>query len=424
MSIPNLDEDRFKAVLKEQLSASKAITSPAHLRGRAQKLEQIERAFNAPGRHIFIFGDRGVGKTSLAQTAAFLHQSSDNSPITVGCDSQATFFSVAKDIAMRCLPTHEILRQKKKTETLKVSLPFFSYDTQNGQEAATIGNVASINEAISLLKAAGELHSSTPVIVIDEFDQISSDEEKKRFADFIKQASDQDLNMKFIFCGIGSSLDDLLGVHLSTTRYLAAIELDRLPHDARWEIITGAAHALGVTVEHETKVRIGTISDGFPYYVHLLSEMLFWQLFNDPANFTTNTIAHFETAIHNAVLDIAPFLKKTYEKATQKYGDDYQEVLWAVADSPLLSRPTAQIYESYVVIMGQLTRPALDKSKFYTRMNNLKSDRHGSILKATRSGWYSFSENIVRGYVRLIAEQSGVQLEGDHLLSPRRGARA
>ena len=34
-----------------------------------------------PGKHIFIYGDRGVGKTSLAQTAAFLQQSADSSPI-------------------------------------------------------------------------------------------------------------------------------------------------------------------------------------------------------------------------------------------------------------------------------------------------------------------------------------------------------
>ena len=37
------------------------------------------------GRNIFIFGERGVGKTSLAKTAANQYQSSDREFIDVSC---------------------------------------------------------------------------------------------------------------------------------------------------------------------------------------------------------------------------------------------------------------------------------------------------------------------------------------------------
>ena len=68
MSIPGLEEEDFRRILRENLTPAKAVSNPAHLRGRASKLLQIDRAFNSPGKHVFVFGDRGVGKTSLAQS--------------------------------------------------------------------------------------------------------------------------------------------------------------------------------------------------------------------------------------------------------------------------------------------------------------------------------------------------------------------
>jgi hypothetical protein len=61
----------------------------------------------------------------------------------------------------------------------------------------------------------------------------------------MKHISDQEVPIKFIVCGIGDSLDEMIGSHLSTGRYLMPIELDRLPHDARFESIASAAD--GVT---------------------------------------------------------------------------------------------------------------------------------------------------------------------------------
>jgi uncharacterized protein len=52
-------------------------------------------------------------------------------------------------------------------------------------------------------------------------------------------------------------------------------------------------------------------------------------------------------------------------------------------------------------------------------MNMLKRSTHGAILKANRQGWYGFNENILRGYVRLRAEEQGVQLDAEHPLEAR-----
>jgi MoxR-like ATPase len=72
-----MDEHTFATILGRVLSPSRAIESPELLKGRDDQLREIRRAWYQGGRQIFIYGFRGVGKTSLAQTAAFQHQSSD-----------------------------------------------------------------------------------------------------------------------------------------------------------------------------------------------------------------------------------------------------------------------------------------------------------------------------------------------------------
>lgn len=63
MAIENVTEERIREVLHEHLTPSAHITTPERLFGRGKSLTQIDRALNSPGRHVFIHGDRGVGKT-------------------------------------------------------------------------------------------------------------------------------------------------------------------------------------------------------------------------------------------------------------------------------------------------------------------------------------------------------------------------
>lgn len=416
MAIEGTAQDEFEEVLKTFLTPARAIRDPEHLKGRAAKLTQIARAFNSPGRHVFIFGDRGVGKTSLAQSAAVLRQSSDKEPITIACDQGTNFFSLVRDMSTACMPGREMLHQRQTERKLALGIPGLSYEMKQGIENGVIPTPTNINEAVGLLRFIAGYHSSNPVVIVDEFDQLSKIEDKKYFADLIKQISDQDIGVRFIFCGIGSSLDELIGTHLSTDRYLSAIPLERLSHDARWEIIETAAEAIRIAVPREIVIRIGQISDGYPYYVHLICEMMFWSIFDDERKISRCETVHFSNGVKGAVADAQTSLRHAYDLATQKYRDDYQEVLWSVADGAMLKRQTSEIYEqSYLRIMASRKgRSALKKEQFYSRMNALKSDRHGRILVGSAAGWYEYRENVVRGYVRLKAEQSGVELGVDH----------
>lgn len=427
MAIEGLTEVAFKQILRDNLTPARAVSNPAHLRGRARLLDQIGWAFNSPGKHVFVFGERGVGKTSLAQSAATLHQSSDAAPIQIACDEFVSFSKMVGDIARSALPPREVVEQRTKQSKLGGNLFGFSAEMQDGIKHGVIPPVESLNDGVILLKYVAKMHSKEPIVIVDEFDQVHAKEDKKKFADLIKQVSDQEVGLRFIFCGIGRSLEELIGVHLSTDRYLAPVAVEPLSHDALWEILTKTAEELGVEVGHEELIRISTISNGFPYYVHLIGEHMFRAAFYETVAVKTIQLRHFDEGMRGAVSEAMASLKQAYQMAVQKRTDDYEEVLWAVADDTMLERKTAEVYErSYVPIMhvrnrrvGGPSRPVLSQDQFYQRMNGLKKKTHGNILEGSRSGWYRFSENWMRGYVRLKAEQAGVPLGIDHHHAPK-----
>lgn len=412
MTLANIpDEAKFGGLLGEIFSPARAIRSVEFLKGREKNLKEISRAFTSPGRHAFIYGDRGVGKTSLALTSAQLHQSADAEPICISCDSEADLFSVIKDIAAQALAAKSF-RFERVTTTAGFDFKFISGSKQTEISQGKVPHLDTINECVDVIRMLPHFHSSKPVIVIDEFDRIKNKKKRRQFAEFLKKVSDAYCDTKFIICGIATSLDKLIDEHLSVARNLASIKLKRLSHDGRWHIINDAADKVGILFPRDMTIRIGQISDGFPHYVHLVGEKILWSVFDDTQLISNVSKRHFEAGVSEAVKEAEALPRIAYERATEKYKDDYKEVLWALADGPHLRRQTSEIFQkSYLPIMGRRDdRKILDRSKFSNRLNRLKTEAHGKIIVSSGAGWFEYSDNIVRGYVRLKAQQENIEI--------------
>jgi hypothetical protein len=207
--------------------------------------------------------------------------------------------------------------------------------------------------------------------------------------------------------------------HRSAHRYFHPINLGRLDYDARFEIIDRAAEVLGIEVDDTTRTRIARISDGFPHYIHLISEKLFWRVFS-AKNDGRTTGDLFEQALQDASDAMEPELKVPYETAMRKYTNDYEWILFAAADGHELQKRSTDIYYgSYKRIMESVNQTPLSRDKFNARINNLKRPGCAEILTGTRQGWYEYRE-VIRGYARLRAEQKGITLEIEHPLQKRR----
>lgn len=374
------------------------------------------------GRHVFIFGDRGVGKSSVAATAANQYQSSDSSYIDVSGAPDATFKGIIANICYEALKASRVNKVKRST-----SQSFEPKYFKNGSATeVTLHDIQteihSVSDATALLKEVASLHSTRPVVVLDEFDRINSVNERNMFADLLKQMGDKKVPLKFIFTAVGSTIDQLLGAHPSAIRQLETIELPRLSWDARWEIVRNACKDFEVEVHREVEVRIAAVSDGFPYYVHLLTEKLLWQIFRDETVVTEATLDHYAAALVEAINGINAELRKPYERAISRNTTDIEEVLWSTADTDYLFRYLKDMQGSYRSVMDQRpNRVALSAEKYAARVRSLRTAAYGEMLMSDPSnpGLYTYREKMLRGYVRMQADANGIQLVDD-----RQGPRA
>lgn len=410
------DRQVFGERLNQLVFPAQPVQTIEHLHGRARELELIDKALFAPGRHVFIFGDRGVGKSSLAAAAARQYQSSDAAYIDVGCGPDATLASVIANIALQALAESR-LKSRKDSFKGEVSWRFLKVERSIEEVSRDLhSEVSTVLDAVEVLREVAALHSEKPVVVVDEFDRIEHEGTRHLFADLIKHLGDKKVNLKFIFTGVGGALDDLLGAHPSAIRQLATIELERLSWDGRWEIVLAAGRALGVAIPRDIYVRIAAVSDGFPYYVHLMTEKILWRAWEDPEPVSTITWEHFRGGLKDAIESINAELRRPYEQAVTQRTDDYEEVLWSTADGEYLQRFVDEMYRSYEHIMQQREgRERLAPDRYRARIRALKEARNGAILanELRKAGLYRYRETMLRGYVRMQAEAHGIQLVGD-----------
>jgi uncharacterized protein len=408
--------EHLRGRARELFLPSRPITLREALRGRTRQLERTLETLQTPGRSVFVFGERGVGKTSLAQTAAFLFNSSEVDPVFLACHRRSSFAEIVAQIVRKLAAFGRMPSMRTVTAEGKVSLGSLA-EIVTTIEEKPLEALSGIdpNLAVDLFNAVCPTRLSGRVVVLlDEIDTIQDEKTQGDLAYLIKQIGDRECKIKFIFAGIGESIDTLLREHESASRYIATIKLDRLSLSDLREIVTTGFGELGLEISDPFSWRVVCISDGFAHFTHLLGLKLALRVIDEETGRVDART--FADAINDAVEDSEGWLKQSYDRAVQKYRDVYEPVLWAVADHWELLRSTDQIYQSYTRICADVGRPPEDKRPaFYNRLYSLRQPTHGAVLHSPRKSWYQFTQNMLRGYCRLVAEAQRVEIGKDYL---------
>ncbi|WP_445989362.1 AAA family ATPase [Chromobacterium haemolyticum] len=413
------DEYLFGNEVAKIATPAKPIDSIERLLGREKYLDQIKKAFFQNGRHVFIYGDRGVGKSSLGSTAAHIHQSADGKPIIVGGSRDATFNSIISSIINAAID-HNPFQNEKTIESGNLSTKLGGLAFAKELSTKDISEkIHTVNEAASLLEKALEKHSTRPVILLDEFDSIPTESERAKFAELLKCLGDRGSSIKFIFTAIGSTLDELLGAHQSAHRQLHCIQLPRLSFESRREFVVNALEHFGLEIDDNVNWRIAIISDGFPYYLHTIVEHILWSCFEHLHSIQKVASEIYKDGLQRAIEAINIELKRPYEKAIHTSENDFEYVLWATSAKEDTHISTSTIYNDYesLVKSRKINTTPLPREKVTTIISKLKTDKYGSVLKsAERRGWLTYKDMIFRGYVRLQAEVNGIDLSEDRTI--------
>lgn len=427
-----IDPD-FEDLLKQAFSTS-PLSTPAMLKGRQRELERAVFGISEAGKTSFVVGDRGVGKTSLAHTCAnVISHGEQRSVFEMSCEKHQELFRVVREISRELVDYDPLANPSQKSLGFKIG-GIVNYESKS-DSAVSIPLPESINDSLQILSSAlrrwtEKTGFEVPVVIVDEFDRLEKD--KELFGDFIKQIGDRSIPIRFVFCGVARELSELLSSHPSAPRHITTVLLERLSWEARQEIVTDAAKLLDLEFQSDHVFRMAAISDGYPYYIHLIGKEAARVHHYEKRPNKVVSSDDFNDAVTRAVENTMLDLKNSYDDATKKYTSrkealatvsENELVLWAAAAHPDLERSGTAIFEDYkrlkqiLVRHGKLQQDENETSEkklrsvFNNRIQTLKKETHGQVLKSETRGWYYFNQPMLRGYCRLVAAQkTGIDL--------------
>lgn len=357
------------------------------------------KAFFQKGRHIALYGERGVGKTSLANIVPSIIRNA-NVPsldaIRVDCNTGDSFNSIWRKVFRR-------LRLEIPTQ-----IEFGGRDPIDPDELAFL---------------LQQLPAQT-LLVIDEFDRVEDDEALSLLADTVKAFSDHALPATLMFVGVAHSLSALLGEHESIFRSVEQVPMRRMSkHEIGAALDRGFEAIDDLVLEPDARRQIIYTAEGLPHYAHLLGGGAAESAVEDDRNqVSLNDVSRAEESViqtHSMVSD--------YRHATQspQPGHLFEEVLLACAYAPRDSlgyfRP-ADLREPLSAIVG---RP-MGIPNFQRHLNELSSESRHALRKEgqERHYVYRFREPLLQPYVKMMARAAArISPEIEHELARQQQAR-
>jgi Cdc6-like AAA superfamily ATPase len=372
----------------QAFSPSAPVSTQALFAGRTHQMSELMSVIAQPGRHAVIYGERGVGKTSLAAVMAILVQG-DALAARTNCDGTDTFSSVWR----KALDEVTVLRR----------FPAFGF-TREAQEA--IATAASElpsddvapNDVKNVLRMIGSVHNV--VIFIDEFDRLEDDTARTLFADTIKTLSDQLVPATIVLVGVADNVEELIEEHPSVERAVAQIRMPRMSEPELGEIVTRGVASLPLEIEEPAVHRITDLSQGLPHYTHLVAQAAAQAAADADAD--TITLAHVHEATQRAISQAEESIISAYHRAVMSTRPTlYPQVVLACAlakGDDLGYFAAADVREPLSAIMGKY----YDIPTFSPHLNALSEKPRGEMLQkigTTRKFRFRFRSPLLQPYV-------------------------
>ena len=349
------------------------------LAGRMNQLTDVVSAVSMRGHHVGLYGERGVGKTSLANVLAefFDNRRDQRSPVQavrVNCTTDDTFATIWLNI-------------------------FTDLD---------IANRAAEDFSPEVVRRRLQRLDPPAIIVLDELDRLEDDDALTALADTIKTLSDHAVPSTLVLVGVARSIGELVGEHASIVRALVQIEMPRMSKNELAEILTKGCAQANLTASPDAVEEIVTLSEGLPHYTHLLGLHAGQRAVQEDRSDVT--LDDVRRAIPKAV-DRHTILND-YQQATRSARKDalFAEVLLACALAPknqLGYFTSGSIRKPLEAIAGR----RLDIPAFSNHLSQFLEPERGGVLQregSSRRYFYRFTDPIFQPYVVLKGLSEGL----------------
>jgi Cdc6-like AAA superfamily ATPase len=226
--------------------------------GRTDVLTKLIGAIEGQRLHSVIYGERGMGKTSLLHVLGQAAQSARYLVVYISCGAGSNFDETIRSVAE--------------------DIPLL-FHNDYGPTAADSERGASFadllpSEPVSV-RLASDLFSNivgTRVIVLmDEFDRSESEEFQRNIAELIKNLSDRAVRMQFVITGVAANLTDFVSHIPGIRRNIFALQVPAMTATEIRDLVKNGEEQSDITFEPAAIEFIIAIAHGMPYIATLIS---------------------------------------------------------------------------------------------------------------------------------------------------------
>lgn len=397
---PHRRDDRFATVrmkLRSAYTPSQPVFDPRMFAGRLGVLKASIRAIEDQRLHLVIYGERGIGKTSLLHMLASAARTARYIVVYLSCGAASNF-----DETFRAVATH-------------IPLLFHSDYGPTAAEAESGASVAGLLASGPLLpRQFGDLCSKLTgtrmLIVLDEFDRASDPQFRRDVAELMKILSDRLVRVQLVVAGVAADLAELVEHIPSVRRNILAIPVPLMSNEEVEELVRNGERTAGITVPPASREHIVQISSGSPYIANLICHHAALEAL-DHGRMEVSP-QDVSTALDQALAELATRLSKNaLDHINSIKGESSAELLSLIAaaslsgggefDLPLIESMAGSAKAALcITFAAQLAARGV-----------LVNERGGSARKR-----YGFVEDAVPSYVWFLTAQQRVKAAG----APRR----
>ena len=357
--------------------------------GRIGEVYKMLRTVMERSRHVVLFGEKGVGKTSLSNVFWKRYNKSLQSFMVarVQAGPQDTFSS----LWIRALEELKATGQASgKDEYVNFSS---DYDTITPSQ---------VRRELQKIGA-----NALPVIIVDEYNEVVDEDARKLTANLIKEFYDFSVTTTIILVGVAENISALIADHQSIDRAIVQVPLSRMSDDELKEIIQKRASRTLMTFSGDATWTIITLSRGLPFFTQVLSKHA--AVHAIAARRLSVTNEDVESAMRSFIADTAVAFREAYKKATRSNQENFFErslLACALAKTDEEGFFTAtHVVEPYSAIMKDRKRIA----HFEKHLRRFSSDEGGNILikrGGDRQQTFRFADPMMQPYVIIRGIQS------------------
>ncbi len=385
--------------------------------GRESQRRAVIDAILQRGRHAALFGERGVGKTSLASVLQEYLEEAGQTVIAprVNCDYGDDYTAVWR----KAFDDLQFIEQRRGVGFA----PKLQQIVRSASELIAGDEPITPHAVRLLLEQIGT--RTILVVIVDEFDRVAH-RIGTQMADTIKMLSDQSVPATLVLVGVGESVSSLIAEHESVERALAQVLMPRMSISELQQIIDGGLLEVDMTAQPNARDRIATLSQGLPHYTHLITLAAAREANDETLDCID--LAHVAAGIRIAVANAQETITTMHHRAVMSARADslFPQVALACA--------LAQRDELGYFTAGAVRRPMraimgkpYEIASFAKHMSEFCSDKRGAILDkiGTRRNFrYRFRNPLLPPYIVMNGITQGLisDAEAAHIQRPSSAA--